>query len=91
MRYGLTSMRSETPVVVFDFDLTLTAWATAGRFFRWLLLREAWRFGLVLIALPALGFLLVAKSTRKYPVRFAIWAATLGRTQRDLRTLARRK
>jgi phosphatidylglycerophosphatase C len=83
-------MRGEVPVVVFDFDLTLTAWDTAGRFFRWLLLREVWRLGLVLIALPALGCLLVAKSTRKYPIRFAIWAATLGRTQQDLRSLARR-
>jgi phosphatidylglycerophosphatase C len=83
-------MRSETPVVVFDFDLTLTAWDTAGRFFRWLLLREVWRLALVLIAFPALGLLLLAKSTRKYPVRFAIWAATLGRRQQDLRALARR-
>jgi phosphatidylglycerophosphatase C len=83
-------MDNKRPVVVFDFDLTLTAWDTAGRFFRWLLLRELWRLGLVLIALPALGLLLVAKSTRRSPVRFAIWAATLGRTQRDLRTLARR-
>ena len=83
-------MHSETPVVVFDFDLTLTAWDTAGRFFRWLLLREAWRLGLVLAALPALGLLLIAKSTRKGPVRFAVWVATLGRTQQDLRVLARR-
>jgi phosphatidylglycerophosphatase C len=83
-------MRSEVPVVVFDFDLTLTAWDTAGRFFRWLLLREVWRLGLVLIALPALGPLLIAKSTRKGPVRFAVWVATLGRTQQHLRALARR-
>ncbi|HEY6457763.1 MAG TPA: HAD family hydrolase [Steroidobacteraceae bacterium] len=83
-------MRSGAPVVVFDFDLTLTAWDTAGKFFRWLLMRDVWRLGLVLLALPALGLLLFAKSTRKWPVQFAIWAATLRRTQQDLRILARR-
>ena len=46
---------SNAPVVVFDFDLTLTYWDTADRFFRWLLRREPWRLLVVALALPVLG------------------------------------
>jgi phosphatidylglycerophosphatase C len=82
-------IHSTTPVVIFDFDLTLTAWDTAARFFKWLLLREPWRLGLILLAFPALVLLLIATRTRPIVRRFAVWVATLGRTQEDLRTLAR--
>lgn len=77
-------MSKQPPVVVFDFDLTLTRWDTADRFFRWMLKRDPWRFGLVITALPILGPLLLFKSTRKWPVRFAVWVATLGRTPEAL-------
>lgn len=73
-------MNQESAVVVFDFDLTLTRWDTADRFFRWLLRRDPWRFALVLVAFPILAPLLLTRSTRKWPIRFAVWAATLGRT-----------
>jgi hypothetical protein len=36
------------PVVVFDFDLTLTRGDTAERYFRWLLRRDACRSAAVL-------------------------------------------
>jgi phosphatidylglycerophosphatase C len=82
-------MSTQAPIVVFDFDFTLTAWDTAMRFFRWLILRRVWRLVAVALALPILGILFLGKSTRKWPIRFAVWVATLGLTQWDLRVLAR--
>jgi phosphatidylglycerophosphatase C len=81
-------MNREPPVVVFDFDLTLTRWNTADRFFRWLLRRDPWRLALVLAAVPVLGPLLLVEATRKWPIRFAVWVATLGRAADDLHALA---
>lgn len=81
-------MNQESRVVVFDFDLTLTQWDTADRFFRWLLRRDSWRLALVLASLPVLGPLLLARPARKWPIRFAVWAATLGRTVDALAALA---
>jgi phosphatidylglycerophosphatase C len=74
------------PVVVFDFDLTLTRWDTADRFFRWLLRRDAWRMAVVGLAVPVLGPLMLLRKTRRMPVRFAVWIATLGQG-RDLPAL----
>lgn len=82
-------MNEVAPIVVFDFDLTLTRWDTADRFFRWLLRRNPWRLALVLVLVPLLGPLFVFRATRKWPVRFAVWVATLGRSQQDLNQLAR--
>ena len=81
-------MNTEPPVVVFDFDLTLTRWDTADRFFRWLLRREPWRFASVLVSLPLLGPLLLTRRTRRWPIWFAVWIATLGRTPAALAALA---
>jgi phosphatidylglycerophosphatase C len=77
-----------TPVVVFDFDLTLTRWDTADRFFRWLLRREPWRMAVIVMVFPILGPLLLAKSTQRWPIWFAVWVATLGRSPDDLPALA---
>lgn len=77
-------MSEGSRVVVFDFDLTLTRWDTADRFFRWLLRRDAWRLAVVLVALPVLGPLYMFDATRKWPIRFAVWAATLGRSTETL-------
>ncbi|GGD56080.1 HAD family hydrolase [Pseudoxanthomonas indica] len=77
----------QAPVVVFDFDLTLTRWDTADRFFRWLLKRDPWRFGAVMIALPVLAPMFLFKTSRKWPIRFAVWVATLGRRPDDLAAL----
>lgn len=74
-------------VIVFDFDLTLTRWDTASRFFKWLLRRDLWRLALVLLALPVLAPLLLVKFTRKWPIRYAVWVATLGRTNDALPAL----
>lgn len=76
------------PVIVFDFDLTLTNWDTADRFFRWLLKRDPWRLAVVLVFLPLLGPLFLFRASRKWPIRFAIWVATLGRSAQDLERLA---
>jgi phosphatidylglycerophosphatase C len=81
-------MEGKARVVVFDFDLTLTRWDTADRFFRWLLRREAWRFAVVLVASPLLLPLFLWKATRRWPIWFAVWVATLGRSQAALATLS---
>jgi len=75
------------PVVVFDFDLTLTRWDTAERFFRWSLRRSAWRLAVLALALPVLAPMLLLRATRKRPVRFAIWLATFGRSPAQLEAL----
>lgn len=72
-------MTEARPIVVFDFDLTLTRWDTADRFFRWLLKRDAWRLAVIALAFPVLGPLMLFASTRRWPVWFAVWLATWGR------------
>ncbi len=37
---------NDADVVVFDFDLTLTQWETASRFFKGLLRRAPWRLSI---------------------------------------------
>jgi len=76
------------PVVVFDFDLTLTRWDTADRYFRWLLRRDAWRLATVLVASPVLLPFFLAKPTRRWPIWFAVWLATFGRSPVALSALA---
>ncbi len=82
-------MVEHSRTVVFDFDLTLTRWDTADRFFRWLLRRDAWRLALLGIALPVLLPLLLSRATRGRPIRFAVWVATLGRSDSDLQELVK--
>ncbi|MFC0682894.1 HAD family hydrolase [Lysobacter korlensis] len=72
-------MSETSPIVVFDFDLTLTKWDTAERFFRWLLKRDPWRLALVAVALPVLAATILFTRRRTWLVRFAVWVATLGR------------
>lgn len=73
--------------ILFDFDLTLTRWDTADRFFRWLLRRSPWRLACVACCAPVLAPLMLFRATRKWPVRFAVWVATLGRTDAELHAL----
>jgi phosphatidylglycerophosphatase C len=80
-------MSRPRPTIVFDFDHTLTSWDTAERFFRWLLRRSPLRTGLVVVSLPILAPLLLSRWTRKIPIRFAVWLATLGRSLEDVRVL----
>lgn len=79
---------SRPHVVVFDFDLTLTRWETASRFFKTLLRRQLWRIGGVVLALPVLVPLWALPHTRRLPVRFAVWMATFGRSSEALAALA---
>ncbi|MFC0679589.1 HAD family hydrolase [Lysobacter korlensis] len=71
-------MTIDAPVVVFDFDLTLTKVDNARRFYRWLVLRQPWRLGLVVVAAPGLAVLALATLSRKWFGLFWIWAGTLG-------------
>lgn len=80
-------MNEGSSIVVFDFDLTLTRWDTAERFFRWLLRRDPWRLALVVVMLPALALVMLVTRSRKWLVRFAVWAATLGRSPAALPAL----
>jgi phosphatidylglycerophosphatase C len=80
--------QNDANVVVFDFDLTLTRWETAARFFKGLLRRAPWRLMLLLLALPVLAPLLMVARTRRLPTRFAVWLATFGRSRQALEALA---
>jgi phosphatidylglycerophosphatase C len=74
-----------TPVVaVFDFDHTLTASDSFAGFCRWLLRRQWWRQAIVIAVAPFLAPLLLLKSSRRIPVRFAVWVSTLGVTADQL-------
>lgn len=75
--------------IIFDFDHTLTSWDSSDRFFRWLLRRGPWRMMLFIATIPLLAPLLLIKGTRKQPVKFAVWTATLGRSNDALRALAK--
>lgn len=77
-------MTESSTTVVFDLDLTLTNWDTADRFFRWLLRRQPWRSAMVLMLVPVLLPLFLLRVTRKWPVRYAVWVATLGRSHEGL-------
>lgn len=81
---------SSAVMALFDFDHTLTDCDTAARFFRWLLLSSRWRLAVVVLALPVLGPLLAPRRTRRLPIRFAVWLATLGRSHGDLERLIAR-
>lgn len=82
-------MNKTSTTVVFDFDLTLTRWDTADRFFRWLIRRDKWRLGAALAALPILGPLYLVPFFRKWPIHFGVWIATLGRESADMSELAK--
>ena len=75
-------------VVVFDFDHTLTDWDCSARFFRWLIARERWRQALAVLSLAGLTPLWLHRRTRRYPVRVAVWIATLARSQDEIAALA---
>lgn len=75
--------------IVFDFDHTLTAWDSSERFFRWLLRRGPWRMALLIASIPFLTPLLLIKNTRNLPVKFAVWTATLGRSDDAIKALAK--
>jgi phosphatidylglycerophosphatase C len=82
-------MDKSSSTVVFDFDHTLTSWDSADRFFRWLLRRDKWRAGLALFLLPVLAPLFFLQKTRKVPIRYAMWVATIGRSPTDIRALVK--
>jgi phosphatidylglycerophosphatase C len=71
-------------VALFDFDHTLTASDSFAGFCRWLLRRQWWRPTIVVAAAPFLAPLLLVKSARRIPVRFAVWVASLGMTDEQL-------
>ena len=79
---------NDANVVVFDFDLTLTRWETAGRFFKGLLCRQPWRLAVLIVALPLLAPLLLVPRARRLPMRCAVWLATFGRSREAMQALA---
>jgi phosphatidylglycerophosphatase C len=83
------SMMTTPVVALFDFDHTLTKSDSFAGFCRWLLRRQWWRLTIVVVASPFLAPLLLLKSSRRMPVRFAVWVATLGVTDEQLPQLVR--
>jgi phosphatidylglycerophosphatase C len=77
------------PVAIFDFDLTVTSWDTAARFFGWLLRRSPWKLLLGAPIALLLSPLVAFRRTRRIPIRFAAWLATFGHDHEALRLLAR--
>ena len=71
-------------VAVFDFDHTLTASDSFAGFCWWLLRRQWWRMAILIGAVPFLAPLLLLKSSRRLPVRFAVWVSTLGVSDEQL-------
>jgi phosphatidylglycerophosphatase C len=82
-------MPPAAPTAVFDFDHTLTRQDTAAGFFVWLLCRSPIKLLLGTPAALLLGPLAAFRSTRKVPLRFAVWLATFGRSHAQLAALAR--
>lgn len=76
-------------VVVFDFDHTLTDFDTGSAFFAWLLKRGKWRIALLVTISPLLVPLLALRQTRKWPLRVAVWAGTLWRSQPKIDALCK--
>jgi phosphatidylglycerophosphatase C len=77
------------PIAVFDFDLTLTSWDRAARFFGWLLRRSPWKIVLGAPVALLLSPLVLFRRTRRVPIRLAAWLATFGYDHEPLRALAR--
>jgi phosphatidylglycerophosphatase C len=75
-------------IAVFDFDLTLTSWDTATRFFAWLLRRSPWKIVLGAVLALLLGPFAIFRRTRRVPIRFAAWLATFGYSHEELKALA---
>jgi phosphatidylglycerophosphatase C len=76
-------------IAVFDFDLTLTSWDTASRFFAWLLRRSPWKLLLGAPVAILIGPLAAFRRTRRVPIRFAAWLATFGHGREPLKVLVR--
>jgi phosphatidylglycerophosphatase C len=87
-QYPLVHKRP-VPIAVFDFDLTLTSWDTATRFFGWLLRRSPWKPVLGAPIALLIGPLAAFRRTRRVPIRFAAWLATLGHDHEPLRALVK--
>jgi phosphatidylglycerophosphatase C len=88
-QHSLEGRMSVLQTIVFDFDHTLTPWDSSERFFRWLLKRSPWRRALVIASIPFLAPLLLSKNTRNLPVKFAVWTATLGRSNNVVSALVK--
>lgn len=81
-------MGETTPVVVFDFDLTLTRWDMSDGFFRWLMRRSLWRRAALIATFPVTAPLLLTRRTRPRFIGFVIWLATFGHDRDALPDLA---
>jgi phosphatidylglycerophosphatase C len=81
------TMMSTPVVALFDFDHTLTTSDSFAGFCRWLLRRQWWRLTILGATSPFLAPLILLRFSRRMPVRFAVWVATLGVTDEQLQQL----
>lgn len=80
--------RGDAPLVVFDFDHTLTDGDSGALLFRWLLLRRWWRTALALLLAPVAGPMVAWLPTRRRGISAFVWAGTVGlHRRRDLDAL----
>lgn len=79
---------ADAPLVVFDFDHTLTDGDSGALLFRWLLLRRWWRTALALLIAPLAAPMIAWLPTRRRGISAFVWAGTVGlHRRRDLDAL----
>ncbi len=65
------------PIVVFDFDHTLTTCDSTAKFFAWRLRNSGWRLLILALLTPLWLVFSCTKPTRVWPIHFSVWLATL--------------
>jgi phosphatidylglycerophosphatase C len=75
------------PIVVFDFDHTLTTCDSTAEFFKWRLRQSWWRTLILLLLAPIWLLLWTNKITRNWPIHFAVWLASWRTSDQKFLTL----
>lgn len=79
------TIRSDAPLVVFDFDHTLYDGDSGSHLFKWLIKRDWWRRVLALLIAPVAGPMVAWLPTRRRGISAFVWVGTIGlRRKRDL-------
>ena len=86
----VAGIRTDAPLVVFDFDHTLYDGDSGGELVQWLLTRSAWRAAAAILASPLLLPLLAFLPTRRSGISGYLWLGTIGlHDYHDLNALIR--
>lgn len=72
------AIRSDAPLVVFDFDHTLYDGDSGSHLFKWLIERAWWRRLLALLIAPIAGPMVAWLPTRRAGISAFVWVGTVG-------------